>query len=61
MRTSGDVVLKLKHPYSDGTNHLLFSGLEFVEKLAARDRVGIIFVLLSRSFPGDSPGSAPNP
>lgn len=35
MRASGDVVLKLKHPYSDGTSHLLFSGLEFVEKLAA--------------------------
>jgi len=35
MRASGDVVLKLKHPYSDKTSHLLFSGLEFVEKLAA--------------------------
>ncbi len=35
LRASGDVVLKLKHPYSDGTSHLLFSGLEFVEKLAA--------------------------
>lgn len=32
---SGDVVLKLKTKYSDGTSHLLFSGLEFVEKLAA--------------------------
>jgi hypothetical protein len=28
-------VLKLKTPYSDGTSHLFFSGLEFVEKLAA--------------------------
>jgi hypothetical protein len=35
LRPSGDVVLKLKTPYSDGTSHLLFSGLEFVEKLAA--------------------------
>jgi hypothetical protein len=35
LRTSGDVVLKLKTKYSDGTSHLLFSGLEFVEKLAA--------------------------
>jgi hypothetical protein len=35
MRPSGDVVLRLKTPYSDGTSHLLFSGLEFVEKLAA--------------------------
>jgi hypothetical protein len=32
---SGDVILKLKTKYSDGTSHLLFSGLEFVEKLAA--------------------------
>ena len=35
LRPSGDIVLKLKTPYSDGTSHLLFSGLEFVEKLAA--------------------------
>jgi hypothetical protein len=32
---SGDIQLRLKHPYSDGTTHLVFSGLEFVEKLAA--------------------------
>lgn len=32
---SGDIVLKLKTPYSDGTKSLLFSGVEFVEKLAA--------------------------
>ncbi len=30
-----DVLLKLKKPYSDGTSHLVFSGVEFVEKLAA--------------------------
>jgi hypothetical protein len=35
LKPSGDVVLKLKTKYSDGTSHLLFSGLEFVEKLAA--------------------------
>lgn len=35
LRPSGEVVLILKTPYSDGTSHLLFSGLEFVEKLAA--------------------------
>jgi hypothetical protein len=35
MRPSGDILLRLKTPYSDGTSHLLFSGLEFVEKLAA--------------------------
>jgi hypothetical protein len=32
---SGEIVLKLKTKYSNGTSHLLFSGLEFVEKLAA--------------------------
>lgn len=35
LKPSGDIVLKLKNPYSDGTSHLLFSGVEFVEKLAA--------------------------
>jgi len=35
LRPSGDVILRLKTPYADGTSHLLFSGLEFVEKLAA--------------------------
>jgi len=35
LQPSGDIVLKLKTKYSDGTSHLLFSGLEFVEKLAA--------------------------
>jgi hypothetical protein len=35
IRPSGDIVLRLKTQYSDGTSHLLFSGLEFVEKLAA--------------------------
>lgn len=32
---TGDIRLKLKHPYSEGTTHLVFSGLEFIEKLAA--------------------------
>ena len=35
LRPNGDIVLRLKTKYSDGTSHLLFSGLEFVEKLAA--------------------------
>ena len=35
LQPNGDVVLRLKTKYSDGTSHLLFSGLEFVEKLAA--------------------------
>ena len=34
LQPNGDVVLRLKTKYSDGTSHLLFSGLEFVEKLA---------------------------
>ena len=35
LQPSGDVILRLKTPYTDGTTHLLFSGIEFVEKLAA--------------------------
>ena len=35
LQPNGDIVLRLKNKYSDGTSHLLFSGLEFVEKLAA--------------------------
>jgi len=35
LQPSGDILLRLKAPYSDGTRHLLFSGVEFVEKLAA--------------------------
>ncbi len=34
LKPSGDIILRLKTPYTDGTSHLLFSGLEFVEKLA---------------------------
>ena len=35
LQPSGDILLRLKTSYSDGTSHLLFSGVEFVEKLAA--------------------------
>ena len=35
LQPSGDILLRLKTPYSDGTSHLLFSGIEFVEKLVA--------------------------
>ena len=35
LQPNGDIVLRLKTKYSDGTSHLLFSGLEFIEKLAA--------------------------
>src|ERR1017187_5270779 len=35
LQPSGDILLRLKTPYTDGTSHLLFSGVEFVEKLAA--------------------------
>jgi len=32
---SGEVIYKLKTKYTDGTSHLIFSGVEFVEKLAS--------------------------
>ncbi len=32
---SGNVIYKLKTPYTDGTSHLMFTGVEFVEKLAS--------------------------
>jgi hypothetical protein len=35
LKGNGDVLLRLKKPYSDGTSHLVFSPLEFLEKLAA--------------------------
>lgn len=35
LKNNGDVLLRLKKPYSDGTSHLVFSPLEFLEKLAA--------------------------
>ncbi|MEK7874826.1 MAG: transposase, partial [Pseudomonadota bacterium] len=31
----GDIMYKLKHPYTDGTSILMFSPLEFLEKIAA--------------------------
>ena len=33
---SGEIVYKLKTKYSDGTSHLMFSGVEFVETVNAR-------------------------
>jgi hypothetical protein len=35
LKPSGDVMLKLKRAFSDGTTHIVFSPLEFIEKLAA--------------------------
>lgn len=35
LKNNGDILLKLKKPYSDGTSHLVFSPMEFLEKLAA--------------------------
>jgi hypothetical protein len=32
---NGDVTLKLKKPFNDGTTHIVFTPLEFVEKLSA--------------------------
>lgn len=34
-QSNGDILLKLKKEYSGGTSHLIFSPLEFLEKLAA--------------------------
>lgn len=33
--STGDVLLKLKRPFSDGTTHIVFTQLEFIEKLSA--------------------------
>lgn len=38
---AGQVVLKLKTPYRDGTSHLVMSPLEFMQRLAATHRVTI--------------------
>jgi len=35
LQANGDVIYKLKTKYADGTTHLRFSGVEFIEKLAA--------------------------
>ena len=35
INAAGQVVLELKTPYRDGTTHLLFSPLEFLQRLAA--------------------------
>ncbi len=42
---AGDVVLKLKSPYQDGTTHIVMSPLEFIQRLAAlvlRPRLNLI-------------------
>ena len=33
VNSNGDVILKLKSPYRDGTTHLVMTGLEFMQKL----------------------------
>ncbi|MDC0980404.1 transposase, partial [Bdellovibrionales bacterium] len=41
----GQVVYKLKTPYSNGTTHMVYSQLEFIEKLVAlvpRPRINLI-------------------
>lgn len=35
LRPGGDVTYKLKNPYQDGTTHVIFTPIEFLEKLAA--------------------------
>jgi len=45
INAAGQVVLELKTPYRDGTTHLLFSPLEFLQRLAAlvpRPRLNLI-------------------
>jgi hypothetical protein len=40
----GDILLALRHPWSDGTTHLLFGPLELLERLAVlipRPRVNL--------------------
>lgn len=34
-RENGDIVYKLKNPFYDGTTHVIFTPIEFIEKLAA--------------------------
>ena len=49
IRQNGDVVLKLKSPYKDGTTHIVMTALEFLQKLAAlvpRPRLNLIRVLV---------------
>ena len=45
LAANGNIILKLKTPYSNGTTHINFSPLEFIEKLAAlvpRPRIHLI-------------------
>jgi hypothetical protein len=46
---AGQVVLKLKTPYRDGTSHIVMSPLEFMQRLAA---------LVPRPRIDDAPGGA---
>jgi hypothetical protein len=36
VRTDGQIQYELKHPFRNGTTHILFSSLDFLSKLAAR-------------------------
>jgi len=45
LNRAGDVVLRLKSPYQDGTTHIVMSALEFMQRLAAlvpRPRLNLI-------------------
>ncbi len=45
LNSAGDVVLRLKSPYQDGTTHIVMSALEFMQRLAAlvpRPRLNLI-------------------
>ena len=45
LNTTGDIVIRLKSPYQDGTIHIVMSPLEFMQRLAAlvpRPRLNLI-------------------
>ena len=60
---AGQVVLKLKTPYRDGTSHLVISPLEFMQRLAAlvpRPRLHLIrFRKRTAYVAGERRGSEP--
>jgi hypothetical protein len=61
----GRIRLRLKTPWADGTRHLLFEPLEFLEKLAAlipRSRVNLLLYHGSPPMPAGDPAScSPSP
>ena len=52
---AGQVVLKLKTPWRDGTTHLVMSPLEFMQRLAARAIEERPSVALATATPAPNP------